>query len=344
VGGARGARDLVREPYGWRALWQPFDFYLNHRDEPIFKTIGELGPVEWSIYWKKGLPFLVAGWPLLALWRWRKKGADLVELSSCAFFTAIALPAQRFLGLYALVAAPYVSRDLAEWLASAAPAARQVRLGARAALAALACVAVGLAEWARPEMPLGIGFMWNKYPVAACDFMEAHDVRGRGFNQFGFAGYQLYRFWPDRTRLPFIDIHQAGTRDTRYVYAWVQQSEEAWRTLHRTYGFDYAARRARPLRALHPAQPARRRQHMGHGLHGRRDGALRAARRAAGRPGARSRLPRASGGCYAAGTAGRIMRARFVVESQGPRGARACDGRISAARAGAAPRGQSRAH
>jgi hypothetical protein len=254
-------------PYGWRALWQPFDFFLNHRNEPIFKTIGELGPVDWSIYWRKGLPFLVAGWPLLALWRARRRGPDLVELLSCAAFTALALPAQRFLGLYALVAAPYVSRDLAEWLAAVpfaakpagqaprgAPAAREpaeardarapwparVPLAARAGLAALACVGVGWAEWARPEMPIGIGFMWNKYPVAACDFMAAHDVRGRGFNQFGFAGYQLYRFWPDRTRLPFMDIHQAGTKDTRYVYAWVQQSEEAWRTLDRTYTFDYA--------------------------------------------------------------------------------------------------------
>jgi hypothetical protein len=256
-------------PYGWRALWQPFDFFLNHRNEPIFKTIGELGPVEWSIYWRKGLPLLVAGWPLLALWRARRRGVDLVELLSCAAFTALALPAQRFLGLYALVAAPYVSRDLEEWLKStvfapkpAGPAraprgARaprepadvrdahvpwpaRVPLAARAGLAALACVGVGWAEWARPEMPPGIGFMWNKYPVAACDFMEAHGVRGRGFNQFGFAGYQLYRFWPDRTRLPFIDIHQAGTKDTRYAYAFVQQSEEAWRTLDRTYKFDYA--------------------------------------------------------------------------------------------------------
>ncbi len=256
-------------PYGWRALWQPFDFYLHHRNEPIFKTIGELGPVEWSIYWRKGLPLLVAGWPLLVLWRARRRGLDLVELLCCASFTAIALPAQRFLGLYALVAAPYVSRDLAEWVAchgatwrvawpgrargearaprgtQAPPEARVLRpsrvpLAVRAGLTSLACVGAGWAEWARPEMPLGIGFLWNKYPVAACDFMEAHGVRGRGFNQFGFAGYQLYRFWPDRSRLPFIDIHQSGTKTDRYTYAWVQQSAEAWRTLDRSYRFDYA--------------------------------------------------------------------------------------------------------
>jgi hypothetical protein len=258
-------------PYGWRLLWQPFDFFFHQRNEPIFHTIMELGPVQWDIYWKKWLPFLVAGWPLLALWRARRRGADRVELLSCAAFTAIALPAQRFLGLYSLIAAPYVSRDLEEWLVGAARpraasqpraprAAREAQapgaatggaeartpwllrapLATRAALTALACVAVGWAEWSRPEMPLGIGFVWDKYPVAACDFMAAHDVRGRGFNLFGFAGYQLFRFWPDRTRLPFMDIHQAGTKEDRYLYAWVQQSEEAWRQLDRKYRFDYA--------------------------------------------------------------------------------------------------------
>src|SRR5438132_133605 len=60
-------------PYGWRALWEPFDFFLHHRNEPIFHSIAELGPVQWEIYWRKGLPFLVAGWPLLALWRARRR-------------------------------------------------------------------------------------------------------------------------------------------------------------------------------------------------------------------------------------------------------------------------------
>jgi hypothetical protein len=226
-------------PFGWRALWQPFDFILHQRNEPIFKTIGEMGPVEWSIYWRKGLPLLMAGWPLLALRRARRRGPDWVELACCAAFTALALPAQRFIGLYAIVAAPYVSRNLDQWLPRPAWLARAPRL-ARAGVTAVACVASGWAEWSRIEMPLGVGFQWNKYPVKACDYIEAHGIRGRGFNQFGFAGYQLYRFWPDRSRLPFIDIHQAGTPAIRYAYAWVHQSDEAWNVLDKAYRFDYA--------------------------------------------------------------------------------------------------------
>jgi len=225
-------------PYGWRALWQPFDFFLKRRNEVIFSTIGEMGPIDWGAQWA-GLRILFVAWPLLALLRTRRKGFDLVEVLACALFSAIALRAQRFLGFYALVAAPYIARDLVDWLGARGWIPR-VPLAARAALASLACIAVGLPEWTRVELPIGVGFVWNQYPVAACDFMEAHDVRGRGFNQFGFAGYQLYRFWPDRTRLPFIDIHQSGTRLDRDQYAWAQQRADTWQELDRRHAFDYA--------------------------------------------------------------------------------------------------------
>src|SRR5262249_744273 len=77
-------------------------------------------------------------------------------------------------------------------------------------------------------------------PVRACDFMEAHGIRGRGFNQYAAGGYILYRFWPDRSRLPFMDIHQSGTREDRELYAVAQQDSEAWRALDAKYRFDYA--------------------------------------------------------------------------------------------------------
>jgi Tfp pilus assembly protein PilF len=224
-------------PYGWRALWQPLDFFLHHRNEIVFRSIGELGPIEWQTFWI-GLPVLMAGWPLLLLLRLRRRTFDLVEAILCVAFTMLALRAQRFLGFYALVAAPYVARDLEERLGSFAALAR-VPVALRAALAALACVVAGLPEWARPGLPLGVGFQWQSYPVAACDFMEARGVRGHGFNQFGYAGYMLYRFWPDRTRLPFMDIHQSGTRLDRDQYAWAQGRPEVWRELDGRCEFDY---------------------------------------------------------------------------------------------------------
>jgi tetratricopeptide (TPR) repeat protein len=181
---------------------------------------------------------LLAGWPLLLLARARR-GFDPVEALLCLLFSALALRAQRFLGFYALVAAPYLARDLDEWLGARKWPSRAPH-ALRAALASLACVAAGLPEWVRPALPIGIGFAWASYPVAACDFMEAHGVRGRGFNQFGYSGYMLYRFWPDRTRLPFMDIHQSGTRLDRDQYAWAQSRADTWQELDQRYRFDYA--------------------------------------------------------------------------------------------------------
>jgi hypothetical protein len=225
-------------PFGWRALWQPFDFFLHQRNEVIFSSIAELAPIEWAKQWA-GLPVLFAAWPLLALLRVRRKGLDGVEALTCLVFSAIALRSQRFLGFYGLVAAPCIARDLDEWLVAWRPVPR-TSPALRAALASLVCVAVCLPEWSRPWLTVGVGFMWNLYPVAACDFMQQHGVGGRGFNNFGFAGYPLYRFWPDRSRLPFMDIHQSGTKLDREQYGWAQQRPDTWRELDQRYSFDYS--------------------------------------------------------------------------------------------------------
>ena len=261
-------------PWGWKALWQPFDYFLHWRHEPIFQTIGELQPVDWSYHARDGLAILIAGWIVLLIWRARAFRLDRVEALMFALFAALALPTQRFVGIFALAAFPFVARDLDAWVrsrawakraaaresgGSAAPAresgssapparesgkdrppARSRSVWVRGALAALACVAIGIPEWTRPSALIGVRLEQRVVPVRACDFMAAHGVHGRGFNQFAAGGYLLYRFWPDRSRLPFMDIHQSGSREDRYLYALAQQDSAAWRALDRKYRFDYA--------------------------------------------------------------------------------------------------------
>ena len=62
-------------------------------------------------------------------------------------------------------------------------------------------------EWTHFEGRLGVTPDLRRAPVAACDFMQAHDVRGRMLNDFFLGGYLLWRFWPDSTRAPYMDIH-----------------------------------------------------------------------------------------------------------------------------------------
>jgi hypothetical protein len=229
----------LANPFGWRALAQPFEYFLTGRHEPIYSTIGELQPIDWSVNIANGLPLffllLIGG----AIAHARRRGADAAQLVVLAVCLPQALASQRFVGYLAVCAAPFFARDVGEmaaglrwpeWLRAAWP---------RALLAATTCVAIAVPELARPGIGPGYGFVWNQYPVRACDWIEKHDVRGRAFNPFSYGGYLLWRFYPDSTRLPFMDIHQAGTKRIRYEYAWVSQDSVAWRTLDRRWRFDW---------------------------------------------------------------------------------------------------------
>jgi hypothetical protein len=226
-------------PFGWRQLWQPFDYALHLSREPMFRGIGELQPVTLVTGWRHGLWLMVVGWPLLALWRAWRRGLDAIELATCALVTAYALPSQRFLGVYALIAAPYLARDLEAWVGARRWPGWTRSSAARALLAAASCVAIGIPEWRRPILEPGVGIAIERFPVAACDFIARHGVRGRGFQHFRFVGYQAWRFWPDRGRLPFMDIHQSGSPLDRAAFAQAFTAPESWPEIARRYRFDY---------------------------------------------------------------------------------------------------------
>ncbi|MGH7730612.1 MAG: hypothetical protein ACRENJ_05100, partial [Candidatus Eiseniibacteriota bacterium] len=105
-------------PWGWRPLWQPFEFFLTLRHEPIYQGIGELQRLDWRNNARNGLAVLLVLWPLLAAWRWRRVGFDLVETLCLVCFTALMLNTQRFTGAWSVVAAPYLARDLDAWIAA----------------------------------------------------------------------------------------------------------------------------------------------------------------------------------------------------------------------------------
>jgi tetratricopeptide (TPR) repeat protein len=155
-------------------------------------------------------------------------------------FTVLTVLARRLDGMWVLVASPFLARDASEWLAGFAWPAWLRPAGARAAAVAIAAVLVSVPEWLRPDVAIGVGVDPATTPAAACDFIEAHGIRGRAFNHFEFGSMMLFRFWPDRERLPFMDIHQAGTPESRALYLSALGSAEAWGALDQRYGFDFA--------------------------------------------------------------------------------------------------------
>jgi len=224
-------------PYGFETLARPFRFALAWRHDPLFAAIDELRPLTARAALENGL----FAWPLLVLARARRRGWDVAEVGACASFTALALSSNRFVATYALIAGPFVARDLSELFESRRWPVPRWPLGARAAFAGAACVALSVPAWLRPELPLGIGLRPRSMPQAACDFMEAHGIGGRGFNHFHLGGYLAYRFWGTPARLPFMSTQpELASAEERRLYVGAFQSAQGWSVIQERYRFDWA--------------------------------------------------------------------------------------------------------
>jgi hypothetical protein len=235
-------------PFGWRALAEPFMYALVWRNEAIYRTIGELQPVDWKFLGTTGYVALLPLWPLLTALRARRHGWDLAELLSCALFSVLGLWNQRFVSVWALMAAPYLARGAASLTAEIRWPASLRPVWARAALVIAVIVIGRIPDWRRTDLPLGTGVMPSSYPEAAADFMAGHGVRGPGFNHFELGGYLLWRFWPEHDRLPFMDIHVTGSLEDRRLAGMMLSDPNAWAKLETKYPFEWAL-----LRHLHGA-------------------------------------------------------------------------------------------
>lgn len=245
--GAIGLVAMLANPWGWRTLAQPFEYWLTWRHEPIFATIGELGRPRWGEEVWNGAVALGLAVPVLAAWRWRRRGLDVVQLVLVVAFAAMAFTSMRFLGFLALVVAPFLARDLDDWLATRKLPARLARPWAGFAGVVLVVLLVAVPSWSVTAANFGVALDLTEAPVAACDAIARDGVRGRAFSQFELGGYLLWRFWPERDRLPFLDVHVAGTPEDRLAYMQVFGDPAAWRALDAKYRFDWALLRHREL-------------------------------------------------------------------------------------------------
>jgi tetratricopeptide (TPR) repeat protein len=98
---------------------------------------------------------------------------------------------------------------------------------------------MSLPTLAQRDPGLGIGITPRAQFPGVADYIERHGVHGRLFTHFHMGGYLLLRFWPER--LPFMDIHQAGTVEDQNAYVLALAREDWWRRLDGRYRFEVVA-------------------------------------------------------------------------------------------------------
>jgi hypothetical protein len=236
---AASAAATLLNPWGWTLVRQPFEFALVERYETAYRMISELGPIPWGAYLPTGLPLLLASPVLLALVRWRKRGPDLAELTILGAFIVQGVSSQRFIGFTALAIAPFFARDLSELVSESRVPAPLARPAARTAIAGTFVLLLLVPVFQHRGSWPKVAFRESAFPVAACDAIAARDVRGRAFNLFSYGGYILWRFWPERDRLPFIDVHLTGSPALRDAYVSALIDSSAWAALDREDRFEW---------------------------------------------------------------------------------------------------------
>ena len=162
------------------------------------------------------------------------------EALTCALFVGLMFFNVRFHGFLMVAAVPYLGRDLSELAGVVRWPVLCRSPGARAALVAAASVLVAIPEWTRPQHTFGVGWEQNQFPRRACDVIAEHRLRGPLFNPNYYGGYLMWRFWPEKSLLPFMDVHQSRTREDRDLYTFASVRREAWQELVRRHDLQLA--------------------------------------------------------------------------------------------------------
>jgi tetratricopeptide (TPR) repeat protein len=208
----------------------------------------QMNNLEWQrpMFWEPGIFSFLLGGALVALllaYR-RTRPVDWLLYVGFAALSLMAVRNTIFMGLAGpVVMAAYVTkRHAAGITASLALAAGIFVLDIKPAIASHNIFALRLAEW--------------QFPAGAADFLQAHGIRGRMFNNYEAGGYLVWRLWP--LQRDFIDgrglSEDAYDDYKRILYSEASRGDSQERLLQKygievlvLEGFDYLSGQVYPL-------------------------------------------------------------------------------------------------
>jgi hypothetical protein len=225
----------LAQPGGPAAAIEIADFVSRARTETLFRGLPDLRPLDWTARARDLVPPLLVAWPAAALFAPGPR-PDRTSLLVSLLLGALAVAAERFLGLWAVACIGWLGRDLLR-LGATAPAPRAPWV--RGALAAAVCAAVAaLALTDTPRRP-GVGLDSDGVPVAAAQFMARHGLTGRGFNAAPYGSYLAWRAAGEPVPLPFVDMRFRGQPADRVQYMAAFVTDADWLRLHARHRFDW---------------------------------------------------------------------------------------------------------
>jgi hypothetical protein len=186
-------------------------------------------------------PFLVLLLALVGALALSPRRPGAVELITVLAFAALALQAQRGVGLFALAAAPVLARQLAAlepaWLARPAAPSRAAAL-VNWGLLAVVVLAAALKAWL-PATPASTAqaLQAMNLPVAAQQWLARERPAARLFNDYNWGGYLIWTGYPPRQ--VFIDGRADLYGDPfLFEYIDIAAARGEWRAALARYGVD----------------------------------------------------------------------------------------------------------
>jgi len=230
-------------PNGARLLALPFAHAARQASWGLKGLLQDRAPVTWGDLGGRHACFAILAAAALASLVGSLARRDATEAGLCLGTLAAALYSERFIGVFAIAAAPIAARNLTD-MVRAPLRAIGPRLSLAAGMAgALALAALGIIA-SEGHTPAGLGLAPGRFPDAEVAFVQQRYPTGNLFNEFEHGGYI---YW--RTRRPvFIDsrgmLAYGPAFFRRYVDAW--ESPETWSKLVTDYRVRVAlvARRA----------------------------------------------------------------------------------------------------
>jgi len=156
------------------------------------------------------------------------RAASPPDIAISAAFVVMALSAQRFAGVGALVLAPIAARNFAVGLSRVPTRSRAVARVVAGVTALGACVAA-IVLLAGMDVGFGLGFRPDNFPVRAAQYLESIGFTGRLYNTFDFGGYLEWKldrkFFQDGRLGLLAGDEQAAFTDTGHYGAFAALDE-----------------------------------------------------------------------------------------------------------------------